>query len=111
MRLTDWHGSITHYSCSCLARNLPRYMPTTMDHAPPARQPLPQPHDRIPPVVPQGVRSVPSPGLWTLCDSHAQFCRRHAHRGKTSRAVSLTSLVLVLHKSRARKEAYATVQR
>jgi hypothetical protein len=62
MRLTDWHGSITHHSCSCLARNLPRYMPTTMDHAPPARQPLPQPHDRIPPVVPQGVRSVPSPG-------------------------------------------------
>jgi membrane protein len=49
--------------------------------------------------------------LRTLRDSRAQFCLRHGHRGKTPRAIFLTSLVLVLHKSRVRKEAYATVRR
>jgi hypothetical protein len=33
----------------------------------------------------------------TLRDSRAQFCLRHDHRGKTPRALFLTSLVLVLH--------------
>ena len=51
------------------------------------------------------------PRLQTLRDSRAQFCRRHGHRGKTPRAIFLTSLVLVLHKSRVRREAYATVQK
>src|SRR2546425_2140550 len=49
--------------------------------------------------------------LRTLCDSRAQFCRRHAHRGKTPCALPLTSLVSVLHACRVKKEAYATVRR
>ena len=39
------------------------------------------------------------PRLRTLRDSRAQFCRRHGHRGKTPRAIFLSSLVLVLHRA------------
>ena len=74
-----------------------------------AASPLPQPHDRTTPVVPQGMRSVPSPDYGRYVTATLSFVAGMII-GARRRAVSLTSLVSVLHKCMGRKDAYATVR-
>ena len=67
-----------------------------------AAPPLPQPRDHTPPVMPQGVRSVSSPGYRRYVIAVLSFVAGMVI-GARRRAIFLTSLVLVLHKSRVRR--------